>query len=76
VSSDMQIERDERIVKIKFDNDLEFELGEMNQNENSDYYLELVINIVENVNNNYTICFVDRAEFYSFEFDQFGNEID
>tara|TARA_R110001592_G_scaffold122350_3_gene329013 strand:+ start:6526 stop:6744 length:219 start_codon:yes stop_codon:yes gene_type:complete len=72
----MQIERDERIVKIKFDNDLEFELGEMNQNENSDYYLELVINIVENVNNNYTICFVDRAEFYSFEFDQFGNEID
>lgn len=72
----MQIERDERIVKIKFDNDLEFELGEMNQNENSDYYLELVINIVENANNNFTICFVDRAEFYSFEFDQFGNEID
>ena len=72
----MQIERDERIVKIKFDNDLEFELGEMNQNENSDYYLELVINIVENENNNFTISFVDRAEFYSFEFDQFGNEID
>ena len=72
----MQIERDERIVKMKFDNDLEFELGEMNQNENSDYYLELVINIVENENNNFTICFVDRAEFYSFEFDQFGNEID
>jgi hypothetical protein len=72
----MQIERNERITKIKFDNDLEFELGEMNQNDDSDFYLELVINIVENVNNNYTICFVDRAEFYSFEFDQAGNQID
>ena len=51
----MKIEKENVIKKIVFNNNLEFELGELNRNEESDYYLELCINIVKNVDNNYSI---------------------
>jgi hypothetical protein len=72
----MKIERENVIRKIKFNNNLEFELGELNRNEESDYHLELCINIVKNDDNNYSICFYDNSEFYSFEFNEEGDLIE
>ena len=72
----MKIERENVIKKIVFNNNLEFELGELNRNEESDYYLELCINIVKNVDNNYSICFYDNSEYYSFEFNEEGDLIE
>ena len=48
----------------------------MNENEGSDWHLELCINIVKNDDNNYSICFFDNSEYFSAEFDKEGNEID
>lgn len=72
----MKIEKENVIKKIVFNNNLEFELGELNRNEESDYYLELCINIVKNVDNNYSICFYDNSEYYSFEFNEEGDLIE
>jgi len=72
----MKIERENIIKRIEFNNGLKFEVGEMNENENTDWHLELCINIVKNDDNNYSICFFDNSEYFSVEFDKEGNEID
>jgi len=72
----MKIERENIIKRIEFNNGLKFEMGEMNENEGSDWFAELCINIVKNKDNEYSICFFDNSEFYSAEFDEEGNEID
>ena len=71
----MKIERENIIRKIKFNNNLEFELGEQNQNEESDYHLELCINIIEHNEDHYSICFFDNSEYFSFDFNREGELI-
>ena len=72
----MEIEKEDVISRIKFNNDLEFVLHELNQNKESEFYLDLCANIIEHNEDHYEIYFYDNSGYYSYNFNREGEQID